>query len=70
LLSAVGLVVAILLVRATGAFTAVIQTEGNDVEHLMRGLAGLRRILGMLFSAATCGSLLLAVSFTLLLVYS
>ena len=70
LLSAVGLVVAILLVRATGAFTAVIHTEGNDVEHLMRGLAGLRNILGMLFSAATCGSLLLAVSFALLLVYS
>jgi hypothetical protein len=70
LLSAVGLVVAVLLVRATGAFTAVIHTEGNDVEHLMRGLSGLRNILGMLFSAATCGSLLLAVSFTLLLVYS
>lgn len=70
LLSAVGLVVAILLIRATGAFTAVIHTEGNDVEHLMRGLAGLRNILGMLFAAATCGSLLLAVSFTLLLVYS
>jgi hypothetical protein len=70
LLSAVGLVVAVLLLRATGAFTAVIHTEGNDVEHLMRGLAGLRSILGMLFSAATCASLLLAVSLTLLLVYS
>jgi len=70
LLSAVGLVVAVLLVRATGAFTAVIHTEGNDVAHLMRGLTGLRNILGMLFSAATCGSLLLPVSFTLLLVYS
>jgi hypothetical protein len=70
LLSAVGLVVAVLLVRATGAFTAVIHTEGNDVEHLMRGLTGLRNILGMLFSAATAGSLLLAVSLTLLLVYS
>ena len=70
LLSVVGFVVAVLLVRATGAFTAVIHTEGNDVEHLMRGLASLRNILGMLFAAATCGSLLLAVSFTLLLVYS
>jgi uncharacterized membrane protein len=70
LLSAVGLVVAVLLVRATGAFTAVIHTEGNDVAHLMRGLMGLRNILGMLFSAATCASLLLAVSLTLLLVYS
>jgi hypothetical protein len=69
-LSVVGFVVAVLLVRATGAFTAVIQTEGNDVEHLMRGLASLRSILGMLFAAATCGSILLAVSFTLLLVYS
>jgi hypothetical protein len=70
LLSVVGFVVAVLLVRATGAFTAVIHTEGNDVEHLMRGLASLRNILGMLFAAAVCGSILLAVSFTLLLVYS
>jgi hypothetical protein len=70
LLSAVGLVVAVLLVRATSAFAAVIHTEGNDVEHLMQGLASLRNILGMLFLAATGGSLLLAVSFTLLLVYS
>ena len=70
LLSAVGLVVAVLLVRATRAFTAVIHTEGNDVEHLMQGLAGLRNILGMLFSAAVGGSLLLALSFTLLLLYS
>ena len=70
LLSVVGVVVAFLLLRATRAFTAVIYTEGNDVEHLMRGLASLRGILAMLFSAATCGSLLLAVSFALLLVYS
>lgn len=70
LLSGVGAVVAVLLLRATGAFTAVIQTEGNDVEHLMSGLARLRDILRMLFSAATVGSALLAVSFTLLLVYS
>jgi len=70
LLSGVGVVVAVLLIRATGAFTAVIDTEGNDVEHLMRGLARLRDILRMLFAAATVGSLLLAVSFALLLVYS
>jgi hypothetical protein len=70
LLSGVGVVVAVLLVRGTAAFTAVIDTEGNDVEHLMQGLARLRGILGMLFSAATVGSLLLAVSFTLLLAYS
>ena len=36
----------------------------------MQGLTGLRNTLGMLFSAAVGGSLLLAVSFALLLVYS
>jgi len=70
LLSGVGIVVAVLLVRATGAFTAVIHTEGNDVEHLMQGLGRLRDILRLLFSAAIVASLLLAVSFLLLLVYS
>jgi hypothetical protein len=70
LLSAVGVGVAILLIRATAAFTAVIHTEGNDVEHLMQGLGRLRSILGLLFSTATVGSVLLATSFALLLVYS
>jgi hypothetical protein len=56
--------------RATGAFSAVIHTEGNDVEHLMQGIVQLRDILRLLFSAATAGSLLLAISFALLLVYS
>lgn len=36
-LAGVGVLVAVLLVRATGAFTAVIHTEGNDVEHLDAG---------------------------------
>jgi hypothetical protein len=70
LLSAVGVGVAILLLRATGAFTAVIHTEGNDVEHLMQGLTRLRNILQILFRTATVGSLLLATSFALLLLYS
>jgi uncharacterized membrane protein len=70
LLSGVGVVMAVLLVRATSAFTAVIHTEGDDVEHLMQGLTRLRDILRLLFWAATAGSLLLAASFTLLLVYS
>ncbi len=70
LLAVVGVVVAILLVRATGAFTAVIQTEGNDVEHLMQGLTRLGGILQLMFSAATVGSLMLAVSFALLVIYA
>jgi uncharacterized membrane protein len=70
LLSGVGVVMAVLLVRATSAFTAVIHTEGNDVEHLMQGLTRLRDILQLLSWAATAGSLLLAVSFALLLVYA
>jgi uncharacterized membrane protein len=70
LLSGVGVVMALLLLRATGAFTAVIHTEGNDVEHLMQGLTRMRDILRLLSWAATAGSLLLAVSFSLLLIYS
>lgn len=69
LLALVGVWVAVLLVQATGAFTAVIHTEGNDVEHLMQGLARLRGILKLIFAAAVVGSLLLAVSFTLLVIH-
>ncbi|MBA3459544.1 MAG: hypothetical protein H0T46_06260 [Deltaproteobacteria bacterium] len=69
LLSVVGVIVAVLLVKATGAFTAVIQTEGNDVEHLMEGLVRLRSILNLIFVAAAVGSALLGVSFALLLIY-
>lgn len=69
LLSVVGLVVAVLLVKATAAFTAVIHTEGNDVEHLMQGLVRLRSILQLIFGAALIGSLLLAMSFGVLLIY-
>lgn len=70
LLSGVGVVVAILLVSATSAFRAVIDTEGNDVEHLMEGLTRLRGIVRLLFPAATIGSVLLTVSFALLIIYS
>lgn len=69
LLAVVGVVVAALLVKATAAFTAVIHTEGNDVEHLMQGLTRLRGILQLIFGAALVGSLLLAVSFAVLLIY-
>lgn len=69
LLALVGLGVAALLVKATAAFTAVIHTEGNDVEHLMQGLARLRGILRLIFGAALVGSLLLAASFAVLLIY-
>lgn len=69
LLALVGVWVAVLLVQATGAFTAVIHTEGNDVEHLMQGLVRLQGILKLLFGAAVVGSILLAISFALLLVY-
>ncbi len=70
LISGIGVAIAILLVRATVAFTAVIHTEGNDVEHLMQGLSGLRRILGLTVGAGMLVSLLLAVSLALLLLYS
>src|SRR5882672_9662757 len=69
-ISVIGAVVGVLLVRATTAFSAVIHTQGNDIEHLMRGLARLRDVLGLVFWATTAGSLLLAVSFLLLLTFS
>jgi len=69
LLALIGVVVAVLLARATSAFAAVIHTEGNDIEHLMQGLVKLRGILQLIFLAATTGAMLLAVSFTLLLMY-
>ena len=65
-----GAVVGVLLVRATAAFNALIKTEGNDLEHLMSGMARLRDILGLIFWVAVVASLLLAVSFTLLLTFS
>lgn len=70
LIAVMGVAVAVLLARATGAFSAVIHTEGDDVKHLMSGLARLRQILHMIFLAAATASVLLAVSFTLLLIYS
>jgi hypothetical protein len=69
LLAVAGVAVAALLIRATGAFTAVIHTEGDDVEHLMQGLARLRDILQLIFWAAISGSILLATSFVLLVIY-
>jgi hypothetical protein len=65
-----GCVVGVLLVKATSAFKALIKTEGNDLEHLMNGLARLRDILGLIFWVATGASLLLTVSLVLLLTYS
>ncbi len=47
----------------------MIHTEGNDVEHLMQGLVRLQGILKLLFGAAVIGSILLAISFALLLIY-
>lgn len=70
LISLMGGVVGVLLVRATAAFSALIRTQGNDLEHLMSGMARLRDILGLIFWVATAASLLLAVSFTLRLAYS
>ena len=69
-MSTMGVVVGVLLVKATAGFKALITTEGNDVEHLMSGMARLRYILGLIFWVATAASLLLTVSLVLLLTYS
>jgi hypothetical protein len=70
LLALIGVVTGVLLLRATTAFRALIQTEGNDIEHLMFGMRRLAEILRLVFWAAAAGSVLLAISFLLLLMYS
>jgi hypothetical protein len=70
LISVMGGVVGVLLVKATAGFKALIKTEGNDLEHLMMGMMRLRDILGLIFWVATAASVLLTVSLVLLLTYS
>ena len=70
LISLIGASTGILLIRATAAFRALIHTEGNDLAHLMQGMGRLGDILGLVFWAAAGASVLLAVSFVLLLTYS
>lgn len=67
LLSLVGILVAVLLVRATAGFHAVIHTQGDDIKHLMSGLDKLRSIVNLIFWTAVAGSGLLGISFALLL---
>ena len=70
LISFLGVVIGVLLIRATAAFAALIRTEGDDLAHLMQGITRLAEILHLVFWAAAGASVLLAISFTLLLVYS
>lgn len=70
LISVIGVVIGVLLIRATAAFAALIHTEGDDLSHLMQGVTRLADILHLVFWAAVGASILLAVSFTLLLIYS
>ncbi|MBL4847594.1 MAG: hypothetical protein JKY65_18910 [Planctomycetes bacterium] len=69
LLAVVGVIVGGLLIKATRAFTAVIETEGNDIKHLMEGLTSLRGVFKLIFVTASAGSALLTLSFVLLVVY-
>lgn len=70
LISLIGVVIGVLLIRATVAFAALVHTEGNDLDHLMHGMTRLAHILGLVFWAAGGASLLLAFSFFLLLTFS
>lgn len=69
-MSLLGVVTGALLIRATTAFAALIRTEGDDLAHLMQGIRRLADILHLVFYAAIGASILLAISFTLLLTYS
>jgi hypothetical protein len=70
LVSVIGVVIGVLLVRATTGFAALIRTEGDDLKHLMDGMTRLTSVLGLVFWAAAGASTLLVVSFALLLTYS
>ena len=70
LISLIGVVIGVLLIRATAVFAALIRTEGDDLAHLMQGMKRLADILGLVFWAASGASILLAVSFFILLTYS
>ena len=70
LISLIGTVIGVLLIRATAAFKALIRTEGDDLAHLMHGMTRLADILGLVFWAAAGASMLLTVSFVLLLTFS
>lgn len=70
LISVLGVVIGFLLIRATATFAALIHTEGDDLTHLMQGITRLADILRLVFWAAVGASILLAISFTLLLTYS
>lgn len=67
MLSLVGLLVAVLLIKATAGFHAVIHTQGDDIKHLMGGLEKLRSIVNLIFWTAVVGSSLLGISFVLLI---
>lgn len=69
-ISLIGIVIGVLLIKATVAFAALIRTEGDDVAHLMQGVTRLAEILNLVFWAALGASILLAISFALLLVYA
>jgi uncharacterized membrane protein (Fun14 family) len=66
-LSLVGVLVAVLLIQATVGFVAVINTQGDDIKHLMEALTRLQGILKLLFIAALVGSIMLTASFLMLL---
>jgi hypothetical protein len=70
LISVLGVAAGVLLIRATAAFKALIHTEGDDLAHLMQGMKRLGDILGLIFWPAAGASLLLLLSFVLLLTYS
>lgn len=70
LISLLGVIIGVLLIRATVAFKALIRTEGDDLAHLMHGMSRLANVLGLIFWAASGASALLIFSFILLLTYS
>jgi len=67
LMGIIGCLIGILVLRATGGFTRVVTTEGNDIEHLLEGIRQFATILGVVFWAALVVVLLLGLSLAFLL---
>jgi hypothetical protein len=69
IISIIGIAIGVALVKATAGFTALIRTEGDDVTHLMQGIERLAAIFGSICAAAIVASLLLVMSFLLLVMH-
>jgi hypothetical protein len=70
LMSVIGIAIGFLLIKATTGFIALINTQGDDINHLMQSVTKLSGILKIVFVAALVGAIMLSLSLVLLVMYS